>query len=100
MEVLKNKAHLLIQGSMPKPENLGKPFGGNPFRDKGSFKNEHLIFDRLTKNEWVQFGLLVEMCGIAEVTVKAKVKSMDNLVGYKLHHHEETDSYILTASGE
>lgn len=98
MQVLQSMSHKLLQASMPRPANMEKPLGGNPFEEKGTFKNEHEIFALLSKGEWVYFEELKTMIGIAEVSVRNKVKSMNSLVGYDLHHHEETDAYCLVRS--
>jgi hypothetical protein len=96
--VLKKYAARLLQAAMPQPEGMirsDKPLPGNPFQEKGTFKNEHIIFNALTQGSWVLFDNLVAACGIAETNVKNKVRSMDSLAGYELKHDEPSNHYIM-----
>lgn len=95
MQVFQSKAHKVLQAAMPRPPRMEEPLGGNPFKEKGSFKNEYILFEELTKGDWAYFEDLKEKVSVAEATARTKVKSLDNLAGYDLHHHEETDSYCL-----
>lgn len=98
-EVLVELAAKHVQEKIPEPEGSFKRsdvLPGNPFKDTGAYKNEHVMFNMLTQGQWKTFSEIKDAVGLAESSLKVKLKSLGSLAGYKLHHHKETDNYQIT----
>ena len=80
----------------PSANAVASPIIGNPFKQEGTFATEHVLFNELTKNQYVPAATLTAMFPKNKpATIIAGIKSLNGIAGYNLMHDKASDSYVL-----
>ena len=88
--------HAINEGWVVAPKQQGEPIPGNPFKEKGSFKRHHELYNFLSNGQWVSMTDIEGVVGGSENTNKQRLAQLNSIVGVELK--EQNEYFCLVAS--